>query len=100
VFHVKQKNPHAKEMQAELFKAILRLKTAEECLAFFKDLCTPAELEAFADRWRVAQMLVEKKSYRAIAEETGVSVTTVTRVARFLNDGNGGYKAVIERTDT
>jgi TrpR-related protein YerC/YecD len=97
MFHVKQKAT-SKETHADLYKAILRLKTAEECRAFFKDLCTPSELEAFADRWRVARMLVAKKPYRTIAEETGVSVTTVTRVARFLNDGNGGYMTVIERS--
>jgi len=95
---VKPKKAISKDAETELYKAILRLKTAEECRAFFKDLCTPAELEAFTDRWQVALMLNAGKSYRAIAEETGVSVTTVTRVARFLNDGNDGYKTIIERT--
>jgi TrpR-related protein YerC/YecD len=98
MFHVKHK-PIPKEIETELYKAILRLKTPEECRSFFKDLCTPAELEAFADRWRVARMLNEKKSYRTIAEETGVSVTTVTRVARFLREVNSGYKVVIERME-
>jgi TrpR-related protein YerC/YecD len=98
MFHVKQNRKHSKEPDDELYKAILRLKTVDECRSFFKDLCTPAELEAFTDRWRVARLLVQKKPYRAIAEETGVSVTTVTRVARFLNDGNGGYKTVMGRS--
>lgn len=91
---------HVKQPDTDLFKAILRLKTVDECRAFFKDLCTPDELESFSARWRVARLLTDgKKSYRAIAGETGVSVTTVTRVARFLNDGNNGYKTIIERTE-
>src|SRR5262245_29805448 len=88
---------HQKSMETELYTAILQLKTPQECGAFFRDLCTPAELEAMADRWRAARMLDTGMSYRAIAEETGISVTTVTRVARFLRIGNDGYKTVLER---
>ena len=83
-----------------LFKAIVSLKTPEECSAFFKDLCTPAELTAMADRWRVAQLLAEgKKSYRDIHDETGVSLATIGRVARFLtHESYQGYRAILERT--
>jgi TrpR-related protein YerC/YecD len=78
-----------------LFDAFLRLKTAADCKAFLHDLCTPAELEAMADRWRVAGMLEEGIPYRTISEKTGVSVTTVTRVARCLHDPDSGYRRVM-----
>jgi TrpR-related protein YerC/YecD len=80
-----------------LYKAILELKTLEECRSFFTDLCTPSEIADFCDRWQVAQMLVQDTPYREIAAKTGVSTTTIGRVARFLHDGNGGYKTVLGR---
>ena len=78
--------------ESELFTAILALKTPDEARDFFYDLCTPAELEGLVDRWRVAQMLLQKTPYRKIAEDTKVSTATIVRVARFLNNGFGGYK--------
>ena len=83
--------------ERELFTAILALKTADEARDFFYDLCTPAELEGLVDRWRVAQMLLQKTPYRKIAEDTKVSTATIVRVARFLNNGFGGYKTVMKR---
>ena len=83
--------------EADLFAAILALKTRDEARNFFYDLCTPAELEGLVDRWRVVQMLIQKTPYRKIAEETHVSTATIVRVARFLNNGFDGYKTVIER---
>jgi len=83
--------------ESELFTAILALKTPDEARDFFYDLCTPAELEGFVDRWRVAQMLLQKTPYRKIAEDTKVSTATIVRVARFLNNGFGGYKTVMKR---
>jgi TrpR-related protein YerC/YecD len=74
-----------------LYNAILTLETTEEVRAFFRDLCTPAELQAMADRWAVVAMLGEKHPYREIQRETGVSVTTIGRVARYLQAGHGGY---------
>jgi len=74
-----------------LYNAILTLRTADELRAFFRDLCTPAEIEAMTDRWAVVAMLGERLPYRAIHRETGVSVTTIGRVAKFLQSGNGGY---------
>jgi TrpR-related protein YerC/YecD len=62
------------------------------------DLCTPAELQALVDRWQVVELLLQDMPYRQINEKTGVSVTTVGRVARFLSSGFGGYKTAIERT--
>lgn len=74
-----------------LYKAILTLKTADELRAFFRDLCTPAEIQAMADRWAVVAMLGDHLPYREIQRETGVSVTTIGRVAKCLQAGNGGY---------
>ena len=84
---------HAKD----LYAAILQLQTVEEVESFFFDLCTPAELEGIVDRWRVAQMLVRKMPYRQIAAETNVSTATIVRVARFLNNGNDGYRTIMRR---
>ncbi|HET6629152.1 MAG TPA: YerC/YecD family TrpR-related protein [Woeseiaceae bacterium] len=80
-----------------LFDAIVTLRTPEECRAFFRDLCTPAELQAMADRWAVVQMLQRGRPYREIHRLTGVSVTTVGRVARYLTAGSGGYALAVDR---
>ncbi|MGB5345357.1 MAG: YerC/YecD family TrpR-related protein [Woeseia sp.] len=80
-----------------LFKAIATLRTAGECRDFLKDLCTPAELQALVDRWQVVGYLQQDLPYRRIHDLTGVSVTTIGRVARFLSDGFGGYQVAIER---
>jgi TrpR-related protein YerC/YecD len=81
-----------------LFEAIISLQTGGECRNFFKDLCTPAELQALVDRWQVVEYLEQDLPYRKIHDLTGVSVTTIGRVARFLSDGFGGYRTAIERT--
>ena len=81
----------------DLYAAILQLQTVEEVESFFFDLCTPTELEGIIDRWRVAQMLVRKMPYRQIAAETNVSTATIVRVARFLNNGNDGYRTIMRR---
>lgn len=81
----------------ELFRALLTLRTVSECRAFFLDLCTPAELQAMKDRWAVVEALEKDLSYRAIHERTGVSVTTIGRVARCLHDGAGGYSLALSR---
>ena len=87
------------EAQAEraLYQAILTLRTVEECRDFFKDLCTPAELQALADRWTVVGLLQQGRPYREISKQTGVSVTTTGRVARYLEAGNGGYALAASR---
>ncbi|XBQ15902.1 MAG: YerC/YecD family TrpR-related protein [Oceanicaulis sp.] len=84
---------------AALAAALLRLETAGEAERFLRDLTTPGELQALAERWRVARMLdAGGKSYREISAETGVSTTTVTRVARFLGQENyKGYRLVLDR---
>ena len=83
--------------ESALYQAILTLTSAEECRAFFRDLCTPAELEALADRWAVVELLRQELPYREIHRLTGVSVTTVGRVARYLSAGNGGYALAATR---
>jgi TrpR-related protein YerC/YecD len=80
-----------------LFSAVLKLRNIAECRAFFRDLCTPAELQAMKDRWAVAELLTENLTYRDIHNRTGVSVTTIGRVARCLADDPPGYAAVLKR---
>lgn len=79
--------------------AILSLKTTEEAENFLRDLCTPGELKDFAERWLVAQTLATSGlAYRAVAAQTGASLSTVTRVARFLKDEPyQGYQLIIKR---
>ena len=77
--------------------AIAALKTPEEVRAFLRDLCTPAEIQAMSDRWAVVEPLERGLPYREIHRLTGVSVTTIGRVARFLNTGNGGYVTAVRR---
>jgi TrpR-related protein YerC/YecD len=83
--------------EKSFFQALLALESEQECRNFFSDLCTPAELEALVDRWRVVAYLADGVPYRRIHELTGVSVTTIGRVARFLTGGNGGYRVALER---
>lgn len=87
--------------EEELYQAILELKTVEECFAFFRDLCTPAEITAMKERWRLAQLLDNEKeemSYRTIAEKTGASIATIGRVSRFLKQENyHGYRLILDR---
>ncbi|MEM6812670.1 MAG: YerC/YecD family TrpR-related protein [Pseudomonadota bacterium] len=94
---MKNKENDTRKSEKDLIQAILSLESIEESREFFEDLCTPAEFEAMADRWLVVQKLSKGLSYREIAKETGVSVTTVTRVARCLNRENSGYKKIYER---
>lgn len=79
-----------------LARALGGLTKSEEVRAFLQDLCTPAELEAMADRWRVVPLVAEGVPYREIHERTQVSVTTVGRVARTLERGAGGYAAALQ----
>lgn len=83
----------------KFYEAILTLKTADECSAFFDDICTIQELEALAQRLEVACNLCEGKSYVDINKITGVSTATICRVSKALNYGDGGYKTVIERLE-
>lgn len=80
-----------------LFDAILCLQTREECYKFFEDVCTLKELNAISQRFEVAKMLREKKTYLDIAEKTGASTATISRVNRSLNYGNDAYDMLFER---
>ena len=83
--------------ERSLFADVLTLKSVDEARASFRDLCTPAELQAMADRWAVVEWLQKGLPYREIHRITGVSVTTIGRVARCLADGNGGYQVAASR---
>lgn len=91
---LKAETPVARAEES-LCKALLALDTVGEMRAFLRDLCTPSELEALVDRWRVVPYILQGMPYREIHERTAVSITTIGRVARFLNQGNGGYLAVL-----
>ena len=80
-----------------LFQAILSLKDTEECYTFFEDICTVNELLSLSQRFEVARMLREHKTYLEIAEKTGASTATISRVNRSLNYGNDGYDLVFKR---
>jgi TrpR-related protein YerC/YecD len=85
--------------ERNLCVAVAALRTPDEVRAFFRDLCTPAELQAMADRWAVVDHLKRGIPYREIHRLTGVSVTTIGRVARFLGNGNGGYEVATQRLE-
>lgn len=80
-----------------LFEAILCLRNREECYTFFEDLCTVNELLSLSQRFEVASMLDDHKTYLEIAEKTGASTATISRVNRSLNYGNDGYDMVFKR---
>lgn len=83
----------------KLFEAILSLENKEECYTFFEDLCTVNELLSLSQRYEVAAMLRAKRTYLEIAEQTGASTATISRVNRSLNYGNDGYEMVFSRTN-
>ncbi len=85
------------EEMNHLFQAVLTLKDEEECYKFFMDVCTINELQSMAQRYEVAKMLSEKKTYCEIAKMTGASTATISRVNRSLNYGNDGYELVMGR---
>ena len=80
-----------------LFEAILTLETQEDCYRFFEDLCTIHELQSLAQRMEVARQLDEKKTYSHIAEDTGASTATISRVSRSLVYGADGYRRALDR---
>ncbi len=82
-----------------LFDGILKLKTREECYAFFEDLCTMNELLSMGQRIQVATMLTQHKTYHDIADLTGASTATISRINRTLNYGNDGYELVLNRIE-
>lgn len=81
----------------ELFKAIMSLESIEECYQFFDDLCTFGEMKAMAQRFHVAKLLSEGKTFAHISEEVGASSATITRVNKCIIYGSDGYKLAIDR---
>jgi TrpR-related protein YerC/YecD len=81
----------------DLFETILSLQTRDEAEHFLRDLCTLAELETLSHRWQVAKLLEKGLPYLEIAQQTGASTATVTRVAHWLRHGEGGYRLALDR---
>jgi len=82
-----------------LFGAILTLETREETERFFRDLCTLNELRDLAQRWAVVRMLESGLHYAEISRQTGASTATITRIASWLNHGEGGYRTMLDKLD-
>jgi TrpR-related protein YerC/YecD len=80
-----------------LFDAILRLESRDEAERFFRDLCTLGELRDMAQRWSVVRQLEEGRHYGEISRSTGASTATITRIASWLNHGEGGYRLLLDR---
>jgi len=97
--HSEQQKKALKSAAESLYKAFLTLEKPDEVRQFLLDLCTPSEVEAMVDRWWTASLLKEQRSYREISEITGVSVTTIGRVARYMNMGEGGYRLALRREE-
>ena len=80
-----------------LFRAVLGLENVGECYDFFEDLCTVSELQAMAQRFHVARLLSEGKTYQEISSETGASTATISRINKCLEYGSDGYKTALEK---
>jgi TrpR-related protein YerC/YecD len=98
-FHRQFSPRHEAQTERNLVGALLTQRSPEEMRAFLRDLCTPAELQAMADRWAVVECLQQDLPYREIHRITGVSITTIGRVARYLGAGNGGYSLAVKRLE-
>ena len=79
----------------ELFDAVLKLKSVDDCRKFFEDVCTIKELEDISQRLEVAKLLKKGCNYQSISKETGASTATISRVNKCINYGSGGYKLVL-----
>lgn len=91
-------SPHLESFD-RMFEAILKLRSVEECYAFFEDICTIRELKDISQRLDVAVLLDRGLNYQEVAAQTGVSSTTISRVKRCLEYGSGGYQLVIDRME-
>lgn len=80
-----------------LYQAVLLLENEDQCKRFFRDLLTEGEIKEFTNRWKAAQMLDQKVPYEKIEKDTGMSSTTIARIAKWLNHGKGGYRLVIDK---
>jgi TrpR-related protein YerC/YecD len=95
--HNEQQKKALKAAAQSLYSAFMTLENSGEVRQFLLDLCTPSEVEAIVDRWWTASLLKEGRSYREISDITGVSVTTIGRVARYMTMGEGGYRLALRR---
>ena len=95
--NARKRHIECKGRMKHLFEAVLQLENVEECYQFFEDVCTINELLSLSQRFEVAKMLTENKTYLEIAEQTGASTATISRVNRSLNYGNDGYHMVFSR---
>jgi TrpR-related protein YerC/YecD len=93
----RSRHPWETEEMEELFRAMHALKTRPELERFLRDLCTLSELQAMAHRWEVARLVDEGLPYLEVAQRTGASTATVTRVAHWLRHGEGGYRLALDR---
>jgi len=91
------KKPSTKEID-DLYNAILKLGSLDECRRFFRDLLTEYGIKEFVERWKAAKMLAEGLPYTQIEAETGLSTRTIARVGRWLKKGKGGYSMMLKRT--
>jgi TrpR-related protein YerC/YecD len=85
------------QSENELYATIASLRTTDETRRFLRDLCTRSELEAMVHRWEVAKLLDEGLPYLEVAKRAHASTTTVTRVAQWLHNGEGGYRLALQR---
>ena len=92
-----EKRKFANEQTDRLVEALLSLESEEECYQLLEDLCTIREIQDLAQRLQVARILNDKVTYNEIAQQTGVSTATISRVNRSLAYGAGGYKLIIQR---
>ncbi len=92
-FDTRLKSPEADD----LFDAIMKIDNLEDCYRFFEDLCTVKEIRAMAQRFAVARLLLQKKTYSEIEETTGASTATISRINRTLQFGADGYQRVLEK---
>ena len=83
----------------DLLAALLRLGSVREARRFLRDLMTEDEIQMIVARWRVARMLNEGKTYRRIEEETGLSSRTIARISHWLQEGRGGYRAMLSHEE-
>ncbi|MGN0770959.1 MAG: YerC/YecD family TrpR-related protein [Christensenellales bacterium] len=91
-------NWHTQEVD-ELFKAITKLESVDECYKFFEDACTINEILGMAQRLKAAKMLLGGANYNDISAATGMSSATISRVNKCIEYGNGGYKIVLDRME-
>lgn len=96
---MKARQREQRDLKAEeaLYEALSACRSKEEMKQLMQDLCTPNELQALSDRWKVVQPLCAEVPYRTIYDQTGVSVTTIGRVARCLSEKSSGYRLIFER---